>query len=141
MYICQYTGKTIGPGIPSNKIVEEKRRKIYERKVKRGRNKGQIELIEGWEIVKEMIVGPDAYRKLTGLEPAQVSNPSILHPNIKPIENEKPARKRKPWKNSSQKTGYKNTKTGSSHSQTRPTPQVEKVHRVKKNSLNNGTII
>ena len=70
MFKCQHTGKMIGPNVPENRIVTERRRKLYERVIKRGYNRGNVETVEGWEIVKEISVGPEAYIQLTGKTPA-----------------------------------------------------------------------
>ena len=96
MYKCQETGETIGPRVPQNRIVIERRRKIYENKIRKGKNKGQVELIEGWEIVKEIIVGPDTYKERTGLEPARSTRPSKLQQDTI-VKNTKPVRRKKTW--------------------------------------------
>lgn len=95
MYKCEHTGKMIGPNVPENKIVVERRKKIYEKVIKRGprEHRGKIELVEGWEIIKEIRVGPEAYEQLTGRKPAGQKHPTKL--DIVPQEQFKKPRRRK----------------------------------------------
>jgi hypothetical protein len=96
-YICEHTGKIIGPGIPENKIIVKRRKKVYEKPPRQDDEHSQAELIEGWEIAKEIRVGPEAYRELTGEEP-QLFKRSAVQFTTEPVEEE-PPRKHKPRTN------------------------------------------
>jgi hypothetical protein len=118
----------IGPGVPENRVVVEQRSKLYEKRIRYGRAKGEVELIEGWEIVKEIVVGPDAYRELTGLEPAQNSKSSLLAKDIRPIENTRPARRKKKWTNPNQKKSSRSSQQKTRSNKSKTGPVVEKVN-------------
>ena len=55
---------------PCNKIIIEKRPKIYQRTIRKGKKRGVVEQIEGWEIAKEIKVCACCYEKITGLKAA-----------------------------------------------------------------------
>lgn len=150
MYKCEHTGKTIEPGIPQNRVVVEKRKRVYEKRIKRGRNKGTVELVEGWEIAKEIVVGPEAYRELTGQEPAQAQRASPLVKDARVVEDTRPVRRKKPWQNPSKKGTSKHSGSRKSHSskthqtqtaESKPKgPVVERVNRLPvKNSTRHGS--
>lgn len=87
MYKDQVTGELIGPNIPMNKVVVEKRERVYEKTIRHGPNKGMTEQVYGWEIVKEVIVGPDTYRKMTGEEPNKLK-PSEVGQEARVVDRE-----------------------------------------------------
>jgi hypothetical protein len=51
---------------PSNSIIVERREKFYQRTVHKGKRRGFIEEIKGWEIAKEIKVCALCYERLTG---------------------------------------------------------------------------
>ena len=57
---------------PRNSIIVEKRPKIYQRTVRKGKRRGFVEEIEGWEIAKEIQVCAVCYERITGLKAARV---------------------------------------------------------------------
>lgn len=128
MFICEHTGELIGPGIPENKVVVERRKKVYEKKIYKGRIKKKlvgVELVEGWEIVKEISVGPKAYQELTGKTPRITQNSSKLKPpqKPKPPKFKAAARKKKEWKNPKG--------TNSKGPRSKQKPIVQKVNPIK----------
>ena len=93
MFICQHTGELIGPNIKQNKVVLEKRIKTYQKPIMRyGKVINWVD-VTGWEIVKEISVGPEGYKALTGQVPIQVS--TIYHGNKMEKEN---TRLVEPWR-------------------------------------------
>ena len=60
MYKCERCGQSTAPGDKMEKIVTETRSKVYMAKNKRGR---EYEAGRGWEIVKEIAVCPQCWRK------------------------------------------------------------------------------
>jgi hypothetical protein len=59
---------------PRNTIIVEKREKTYQRTVRKGKRKGFIEEIEGWEIAKEIQVCASCYERITGLKAARIGS-------------------------------------------------------------------
>jgi len=57
---------------PRNSIIVEKRQKTYQRTVRKGKRRGFVEEIEGWEIAKEIQVCALCYERITGLKAARV---------------------------------------------------------------------
>ena len=105
MFKCQNTKcKKIGgtpittPKQPANRIITEKRPKTYTRTIRKGKQRGFVEEIEGWEIVKEIIVCPVCYEKITGLKPvtAAVSLQQLMAGKKK---KPTPKRRKKNFKN------------------------------------------
>ena len=72
MFNCQNCGECTKTKQPVNKIIVSKRLRKYEKEIKRGPERGTIEIIEGWEIVKELSACPKCYQELTGLKPRLV---------------------------------------------------------------------
>lgn len=60
MYYCQKTKKLIGPKISQVKVVIATRPRTY---VNQNNKTNQPKTSIGWEIVKEMIMSPDAARE------------------------------------------------------------------------------
>ncbi|MAG39576.1 hypothetical protein CMI41_01230 [Candidatus Pacearchaeota archaeon] len=56
---------------PKNSIIVEKRPKTYKRIIKKGKKRGIVEEIEGWEIAKEIAVCAICYERITGLKAAR----------------------------------------------------------------------
>ena len=69
---CKRNGGTPNtpPKQPANKIIIERRPKTYQRVIKKGKRRGFIEEIEGWEIAKELTVCAICYERMTGLKAA-----------------------------------------------------------------------
>lgn len=79
MYKCEASnckengGTPITPSNqPKNSIIVEKRPKIYQRTVRKGKRRGFVEEIEGWEIAKEIKVCACCYERITGLKAARI---------------------------------------------------------------------
>lgn len=63
MYRCQVTGKLVGPGIPANRVVVERRERTYTRYNYKTQ---QEEIVgKGWEIVRELTVSEEGLRALS----------------------------------------------------------------------------
>ena len=99
MYKCQQIDCKKFDGTPNtlpnqslNKIITKKRPKVYERIIKRGRQREFIDKVQGWEIVKEISVCPICFERLTGLRP---SSNSISLKQIMVNKEKKALKKRK----------------------------------------------
>jgi hypothetical protein len=123
-FICEHTGEVIGPGVPQHKVVVQWRKKTYKKPIKRYGKIVDFELKEGREIAKEINVGPDAYKALTGLEPKRGDQKKRIARAERVVErNTKPVR---PWRNPRIKGKNKdNNRTPSNRK-----PVVEKVNRL-----------
>lgn len=71
---------------PENKVVTERRNKSYEVRVRRGRYKGEVNTVHGWEIAREIRVCPDCFVKMTGLQPKVVQH-------VVPVKTERQKRR------------------------------------------------
>ena len=86
---------------PVNRIVTESRKRTYEKKIRRGRNKGNVETVHGWEVVKEINVCPQCYALLTGKAPRVVE---VIKPKVSEFRNKPRSDKyKKPHKESHNK--------------------------------------
>lgn len=129
MFRCQneHCNIVVPPRQPINKIVTERRERTYEKTIKKGKDKGKIKIINGWEIVKEINVCPKCYRILTGKTPKIVE--AI---KTKPVFDNKPRRKfdktkKKSWKNPHQKkqnTDNRNNKQEDTPKRKKPVVEV-----------------
>ena len=102
-YICEHTGVLVPNNTPEHRVVIKTRPKQYEVRIKRGPNRGSYETVQGWEIVKEIRVSPDAYRELTGKEPRK-RNPTPPRP-VETFALNKPV---EPWRNRKKKNNSSN---------------------------------
>ena len=66
MYRCEHTGENIGPCIPLFRVVLERRSVTYRKPIKKRKQIIDWVDVQGWEIAKEIRVGPKAYEELTG---------------------------------------------------------------------------
>lgn len=107
------------PRQPVNRVVTERRDKTYQVKVKRGYDKGKINFIQGWEIVKEIQVCPACFENMTGLQARTVL------PKIEPEQTERQKRRR--FKDD---RPFKKTKKKPVETSNRKKPVVEFVKRV-----------
>ena len=98
---CKKSGGTpiTPPRQPANLIITERRPKTYKRTIRRGRQKGFVEEIQGWEIAKEIKVCAICYEKITGLKPA-TAGLSLKQVMAKPVFKKKKPQKYKKKKNS-----------------------------------------
>ncbi len=55
-------------------IIVEKREKTYQRIVRKGKRKGFVEEIKGWEIAKEIKVCAICYERITGLKASRAGS-------------------------------------------------------------------
>lgn len=124
-FICEHTGKNIGPGIPQHKVVVEWRTKYYDKPIKKNRKIVGYEKVLGREIVREINVSPDAYKELTGLEPRRVTQRQDTASPAR-FKDSRPVR---PWSNpkNRDKNKFKNKdKSKKFWSKTRDTQQHSK---------------
>lgn len=129
MFRCEneHCNITVPPRQPVNRIVIERRERTYEKTIMRGKDKGKVKEINGWEIVKEINVCPKCYRILTG------KAPKVVQEIKKPEFENKPRRKfdkkfdkkKKPWQNQNNKK--KQTQNTEKH-----TPKKEDTLKRKK---------
>lgn len=88
---------------PCNTIIVEKRSKVYQRTIRKGKRRGFVEEIEGWEIAKEIKVCATCYERITGLKAAKTRTSLIALTQKKekrpPIKKKKRFRKEKKSKN------------------------------------------
>jgi len=75
-YNCKKNGGTpLTPlNQPCNTIIVEKRPKTYQRVIRKGKKRGFVEEIEGWEIAKEIEVCAICYERITGLKAARAGS-------------------------------------------------------------------
>jgi len=59
---------------PRNSIIVERRPKTYKRIIRKGKKRGIVEEIEGWEIAKEINVCAICYERITGLKAAKAGS-------------------------------------------------------------------
>ena len=73
---CKKNGGTplTPPNQPRNSIIVERRPKTYQRTIQKGKRKGFVEEIEGWEIAKEIQVCAVCYERITGLKAAKAGS-------------------------------------------------------------------
>lgn len=100
MFRCENTHchKITATRQPKNRIVLERRKRTYDKPVKKHK-RGKIvgyEKVIGWEIVKEISVCPDCYRKMTGQIPKEVIPQA--KPTPKPERDSHRRRPRNNWK-------------------------------------------
>jgi len=96
MFICEHTGEVVAQGIKQSKVVLERREKTYQKPIKKYGKVVDWEEVRGWEIVKEISVGPDGYRALTGKEPVNIGSASTsLNAAMRPEKNSRPV---EPWR-------------------------------------------
>lgn len=69
MFICENCTQQVPLRQPVNYVVTEKRKKAYEKPIKKKRRIVEYELVLGWEIVKQKKTCPDCFKQLTGEEP------------------------------------------------------------------------
>ena len=94
MFYCQHTGELVGSRIPQQRVVTERRKKAYHNIIKRG-TRTETKDTEGWEIVKEISVSPDAYRILTGQEPISTGKTATA---LNIVNKDTNSRLIEPWK-------------------------------------------
>tara|TARA_B100001765_G_C19495354_1_gene336235 strand:- start:1293 stop:1673 length:381 start_codon:yes stop_codon:yes gene_type:complete len=90
---------------PCNTIIVEKRAKTYQRVVKKGKRRGFVEEIEGWEIAKEIKVCAVCYERITGLKAAKTRS-SLM--SLMQRKEKKPLTKKKKRFKKEQKPGNNN---------------------------------
>lgn len=100
--------KMTEPGQPVNRVVTERRDKTYQRKLRRGRDKGKVIFVQGWEIVKEIEVCPPCFASMTGLQPKTILpkvEPQTERQKRRRFNDDRPFRKtkRKPAENTNRK--------------------------------------
>jgi hypothetical protein len=81
---------------PCNTIIVERREKTYQRTVRKGKRRGFIEEIEGWEIAKEIKVCASCYERLTGLKAARLA--TSLQALLQKKNTRPPNKKRKKFR-------------------------------------------
>lgn len=138
---CDLPDRLVPARQPVNRIVTERRKRQYEKKIRKKYSKKVIgvELVDGWEIVTEICVCPKCFRKLTGMTPRLVQSPAPAPRKKYEGFNTKPPRKKK-WqnpndrkkssKNYGNKSGGSSKKQGSKSGQSRK-PVVQKVNALK----------
>jgi hypothetical protein len=62
MFRCAITGRLTRPGEKCNKIVIEKREKVYTQMIWEGNDQVEVEIGKGWEIVKEVNASDEGVR-------------------------------------------------------------------------------
>jgi hypothetical protein len=78
--------------------VTERRVKQYEVEILYGRDRGSFRQVEGWEIAKELVVGPEAYEELTGLPAGNITSKSFaLSQNARNVKDNN-SQPYEPWK-------------------------------------------
>lgn len=114
-YKCQHSGKVIGPGIRQFRVVTERRSKQYT--TISNREDEEARLSEGWEIAKELVVGPEAYEKLTGEKAGNITSKShaVSRDAVTKEDNSRPY---EPWRKRNNRS-FNNTRR----------PQVNKVSK------------
>jgi hypothetical protein len=113
------------PGQPVNKIVTDKRLKTYEKKIRRGPDRGLMEPVDGWEIVREIDACPECFISLTGKEP-RLAVPKAEKPKV---QEDKRGFKKKPWEHQRKNTAPRqdNRPNKPWQNKERKTPVVEVV--------------
>lgn len=81
---------------PRNMIIVEKRVKTYQRLIRKGKRRGFVEEIEGWEIAKEIKVCAICYERITGFKAAKARSSLISLAQKK--EKRPPSKKKKRFK-------------------------------------------
>jgi hypothetical protein len=89
MFVCQNCNTHTKHRQPVNYVVTEKRPQQYRKIVRRFQDsyryqEPQYELVDGWEIVKQVRVCPPCYSSLTGLQPVMVEEVQKVEPVRKP---------------------------------------------------------
>jgi hypothetical protein len=102
MFKCENAGcgKLVKSGQPANRIITEKREKVYSKPIRK-RKGGRIvdyKDVFGSEIVKEIKVCPKCFRELTGTEPRMISEEKKPIPRRYKGFNA-PLPRRKKWQN------------------------------------------
>ena len=95
-YRCQHSGKVIGPGIRQFKVITERREKQYVNDTSTEFQRGNLITSTGWEIAKEITVGPEAYELLTGEKAGNITSKSLA---VAPTATIKPREEQRPWRN------------------------------------------
>lgn len=137
-FICEHTGKNIGPGVPQHKVVVEWRTKYYDKPIKKNRKIVGYEKVLGREIVREINVSPDAYKELTGLEPRRVTQTQETALPTR-FKDSRPVR---PWSNPKNRDKIKTRKQQNSQghwNKTKDTQQRNKdkgLHKVVVETIN-----
>lgn len=142
MFRCEneHCGIVVHPRQPVNRIVLERRERTYEVVRKRGKNKGKVETVHGWEIVKELKVCPKCYRTLTGKAPKiveEVKKPQFENKPRRKFDKKFDKNKKKPWQNPERKKNQQQTKntskrnTDKKDTPKRKTPIVEVINPIK----------
>ncbi len=113
MFTCENCNTTVRTRQPENKVVTEKRIKQYQKKSKTDRH--DVDLIYGWEIVKEIRACPSCFEQLTGMEPRLI------------VEQSPPTTQRQRRRKKSFQDEHPHKKRHVNHQ--RKKPVVEKVKR------------
>lgn len=92
MFKCQNCNTTTEPGQPVGNVVLERRNKTYKKILRRG----DVEWVEGFEIIKEIKTCPKCYTSLTGQIAPTRRIPTVIEK--KPRYTKAPRNKRK-WRN------------------------------------------
>lgn len=139
MFRCEneHCNIVVPPRQPVNKIVTERRERTYEKKIIRGKDKGKVKEVYGWEIVKEIDVCPKCYRVLTGKTPKVVQE--VKKPEFENKPKHKPRfdkNKKKPWKNPTNKKNQQQKDSPKRNTekkviQQRKKPVVEVINPIK----------
>lgn len=95
-YRCQHSGKVIGPGIRQFRVIVDRREKQYVNDTSTEFQRGSLVTSSGWEIVKELTVGPEAYELISGEKAGNISSKSLA---VAPTATIKPREERQPWRN------------------------------------------
>lgn len=72
MFKCGNCNTSTQPRQPVNYVILEKREKVYENTIFRGSYRGELNVSQGNEIVKQIEACPGCFGKLTGLAPKMV---------------------------------------------------------------------
>ena len=91
---------------PKNSIIVEKRPKVYQRTVRKGKRRGFVEEIEGWEIAKEIQVCACCYERITGLKAARIG--FSLEALMQKKAKKPPVKKKKKFRKNNKKPGNNN---------------------------------
>lgn len=125
MFICQHTGEVVPAGIKMNRVVLERREKTYQRPIKRYGKVVDWEEVKGWEIAKEICVGPAGYRALTGLEPANIGSATTARNAKTRVDNN--SRPVEPWRFN--RNNRRNNRRDDRQQNNRRGPVVEVINR------------
>jgi len=130
MFVCENErcGKQVEPRQPVNYIISERRKKTYDKPVKKGNRIIGVDLVEGWEIVKQLKVCPRCFKILTGKQPKMQIKPSPFQRKPAKFDTRPPRRKK--WRNPKDKGGSRGAGATSAQSSPKKKPVVKKVNPI-----------